>query len=69
MYPKSIRDIILKKKEEGLSYGQIGNFLNIPCKFVGSICESASKNKRKTVQKPKINARTGRKIIRFVQKR
>ena len=69
MYPKSIQDIILKKKEEGLSYGQISNFSNISRKSVGSIFERASKNKRKTGPKPKINARTGGKKTLFIQQK
>ena len=50
-------------EKEGLSYGKIGKFLNIPRKTVGSICERASMSKGKTDPKPKINARTVRKII------
>ena len=46
--------------------GKLATFLIF---HVGSICERSSKIKRKTGPKPKINARTDRKIIRFVQKK
>ena len=49
--------------------GKLATFLIIPRKSVGSICERESKNKRKTGPKPKMNDRTGRKIIRFVQQK
>ena len=67
MLSESIRQLVLQKRKNGLSYQEISKDLLLPRASVQSICRRCNLTKKKAGRKAKISAREGRYIKKCLQ--